>query len=65
MRTASRKGRRYVITSPTLFFISHHQFASAGGLWEDLKEAEKDEAKERLKSSRYEKYDVRSHPEMC
>ena len=39
-------------------FISHAQFASAGEAWEDLRESERDEAKERLKSLRYEKYDV-------
>jgi len=38
--------------SPT----SRAQFASAGENWEESLEAEKDEAKERLKSLRYEKY---------
>ncbi|KAF9642721.1 hypothetical protein BDM02DRAFT_3176536 [Thelephora ganbajun] len=32
-----------------------NEFAAAGEVWEDLQEAEKDEAKERLKSLRYEK----------
>ena len=35
--------------------VSHAQFASAGEIWGESLEAEKDEAKERLKSLRYEK----------
>lgn len=40
------------------------QFASAGETWEELREAEKDQAKERLKSLRYEKYGAQSHYEL-
>jgi len=42
---------------------SHAQFASAGEAWGDSLEAEKDEAKERLKSLRYEKYEFIPIPE--
>lgn len=41
-------------------FASHPQFAAAGKQWDARREAEKDEAKERVKSLRYEKCDV--HP---
>ena len=40
------------------FITSHAQFASAGEKWGESLEAEKDEAKERLKALRYEKYYV-------
>lgn len=61
MRTAPNQKTRGM---PSLFvyrrLTSHAQFASAGEAWEELREAEKDEAKERLKSLRYEKYDDHS-----
>ena len=43
---------------PRRFPASRAQFASAGEIWGESLEAEKDEAKERLKSLRYEKYNV-------
>jgi hypothetical protein len=58
-RLAQRKQvRPHFIYAPSL--VSYAQFASAGKIWEELQEAEREETKERLKSLHYEKCD--EHP---